>query len=132
MEIPSSITATIALLLFISIGLVLVMTDRPIYAVLVLTLGGTLFLPVGAGFDFPAIPSLGGRTLPYVILVLATVVLWPHKLRGIDLGRWPDLVIVLICVAPIITARLNTDVISWGPRSIQAVSYTHLTLPTKA
>ncbi len=122
MEIPSSITATIALLLFISIGLVLVMTDRPIYAVLVLTLGGTLFLPVGAGFDFPAIPSLGGRTLPYVILVLATVVLWPHKLRGIDLGRWPDLVIVLICVAPIITARLNTDVISWGPRSIQGLT----------
>ena len=119
--LPSSNTATIALLLFIAIGLVLVITDRPIYAVLVLSLGGTLFLPVGAGFDFPVVPPLGGRTLPYLILMLAILVLWSEKMRGVDFGRWPDLFVILLSLSPTITAQLNSDVLVWGPHTIQGL-----------
>lgn len=122
MGIPESTSVTVALLLFIAIGIALVMTERPIYAALVLALGGALFMPLGGGFDFPVIPPLGGRTLPYLILGLGIVLLWPNKLRGIDLGRWPDLLVLVLSLLPILTALLNSDVLIWGPRAVQGLT----------
>jgi len=122
MGLPDSTSATVALLLFIAIGTVLVMTDRPIYAVLALALGGAMFLPVGAGFDFPVIPFLSRRNIPYLIIGLAIIFLWPKKLQGIQLGRWPDLLVLVLCFLAMATAKLNSDVVFWGPRALHGLT----------
>lgn len=118
MDPVSSTVASVVLILFVIFGFAVVVLQPPVRASLIIILVGALLLPVNVGFDFPLIPLLGRRNLPYLLLLVGILLFWPNRASGIGFGRVPDFLAVMIGVSPFITSLLNQDGLRWGPLAI--------------
>ncbi|MAI79257.1 MAG: hypothetical protein CL917_09975 [Deltaproteobacteria bacterium] len=116
MVLPVTTAALVGLLVFVFLAISAVLTLRPTVATLFVVFFSTLFLPLGTGFDFPGMPSLNGRNLPYLILTIGVLAVWPQRIRGIGFGRSAELLIVVTCLAPLVTVYFNGSPVVWGPR----------------
>jgi hypothetical protein len=101
--------ATIVLLAFLPLTLVAFWMRRTTACAVALLLASLMFMPARVEFDFVGLPGLDKLNLPYLYLLIATLVFAPQRLRGIGWGRAPDLFLGVLLLGAIPTTMTNRD-----------------------
>jgi hypothetical protein len=104
-----NLIATLALVGWPFVALVLFMTRPLRQALLWNFFGAFLLLPAGFGFKFAMIPELGKSSIP-VLCALLFCLLFGKRLPKIANGLgFPELLVAVFVFEPFITAQLNPD-----------------------
>jgi hypothetical protein len=112
--ITASALAPFALIVFLPITLFFFVLYRNTQAAIGLVLAAMMFLPVGYSFDFEGFPRLHKANLPYLYLLIASLLWAPKRLRGLEIGRGPDRCMLALMLCAIPTALLNQDPLAWA------------------
>ena len=109
------IKAYLALVLFVPIAFVVFASARrPLVAILGVYLGGLLFLPEHAAFDFPMLPPMDKNGFAAVGALVGTVMLQRSRLRAVRPLQGVELFFLVIVVGNIGTAMTNPDTLAFG------------------
>src|SRR5262249_23083701 len=119
--ITHSLTATVALLLWIPLSLLAFSISKPHRAAAFLFVYGTLFLPEREYFDIKLLPNMNKKTI-VCAWVLFPALLWARsRLKKADLGRMPWFLLGLMAVVDVGRALTNHDPLSIGGTLIPAI-----------
>src|SRR5688572_25820623 len=115
--------ATIALLTWPLVALVLYRI-RPVgQATLWTILGGYLLLPVGASIKFEMVPQLDKSSIPNLAALLGCTLVAQRAFRlskGLGLA---EIFILTLVVGPFVTSELNDDTVMVGSRTLPGVGH---------
>jgi hypothetical protein len=123
--------AYLALLLFVPLGLgIIASSRRSTFAIACVYLGGLLFLPELAAFDFPLLPPMDKNGFAAVVAFVGILLTQRSKLRQVKPMRGVDLFLLIILAGNVGTALTNTDPIAvgndyWRPDGTQ-VGFRHV------
>ena len=113
--IMPNLFASVALLLWIPIGLSLFALLRPPVAAAVTLIGASLLLPCAYGFDFPGLPTLDRELIASLAALAGCVVFAPQRLRGRHPGQGIELLAVLLVLGALATTLVNRDPTDTAP-----------------
>lgn len=109
-----SITAYLALILFVPFAAVAYVLLRPTLATATVLLSAILFLPELVAFDPPGLPPFDKYTIPGLLAFAGCLVAAGQKLRSSRPGRGVDLFAAVLLVGVFITAMMNPDTLTYG------------------
>lgn len=87
---------------------------RPHVAAMVTLLSSTLFLPEGVRFDLPLLPPMAKDEVSSIVCALCCLAFAPGPILKARLFRWPDVLIIVLCVGTIISTLTNGDTLRFG------------------
>lgn len=122
------VRAALALIGMLPISILIFRRARPATRAAVLVLvGGSMFLPERACFDFPLLPALDKYTISGLCALLGAFLTAPARLRAARFGRHPlDLLLLIAAVGAIATFYTNQDSLmygSWRITRIQSLTW---------
>ena len=119
-----SVTANIALILWIPLSILFFSIFSAVRASLVVFFGGIFFLPEIANFSFPMAPVITKQELVCLCVLLGLAIKGQlgQRIRRARFGSLPDLLVLLGMVAAVFTARDNQDVLTFGPTVLRGHS----------
>lgn len=106
--------ATAALLLWIPVSLGLFTSLPPHRAATISILGGSLLLPVGMGFDLPAVPPLDRNSIPVLCALLGCLFYAQPRIARRLPGTGADRIAILLLLGAPFTALTNADALYDG------------------
>lgn len=111
--------ATLALALWVPLGITAFLVLRPPVAAAAVLLGGALLLPERVAFDFPLVPPLGKGLIAVLSALLGALFAAPRQLAAARLGSGPERVLVVLMLGGLATGVTNGDVVHQGPLAIE-------------
>src|SRR5262245_30980533 len=107
--------AYLALILVVPASIYAFYRYRPTVAVLIVFLGGMLFLPEKVKLDAPGLPPFDKQSIPALCLLVGIWFKARDRVRAAKPGRGLDLLIIGAMLAGIGTAFTNQDPLVYGP-----------------
>jgi hypothetical protein len=92
-------------------------------AVILIILGGFLFLPLKTSLDLPLLPAFDKYTVPILTLLVASLFLRKVDFKIFSSCRITNFFVVAIVVTPIFTMLNNPEPVISGSRYIRGLSY---------
>ena len=106
--------ALMALLMMFPASMVLFGTMKPARAATIMCFVAAMYGPEGAFFKIPMFPHLTKESLPYIFMTIAAVTFAAGKFFRNGPGFGPEIILYLSLFSAIITARNNTDSLTYG------------------
>lgn len=123
MEYP---VASLALLLVVPASILLFSRLKPARAVLVLMIGGVLFLPEKVGFDAPLIPPMDKASIPTLCMLVGMLITARRQMKEAKVGRGIDLLVIVMMVGSAGTVFTNPDTLHYGPAVLPGMTKSDL------
>lgn len=128
MEAHSSLTATLALLLWMPFSLLVFALTKPHRAAAILLVYGTILLPELEYFDIKLLPNMTKKTI-VCAWVFFPALLWARsRLKRFDLGKMPWVLFALMVLVDVGRALTNRDPLVVAPGTIINPILTHTAL----
>ncbi|HKU42085.1 MAG TPA: hypothetical protein VJR89_28195, partial [Polyangiales bacterium] len=106
--------SAIALIAWVPISIYLFARFRPALAASLVLIGGMMWLPEAAGFDFPLLPPLHKYSISALCALLGAYWKARPRLRAARFGRGWDLLVFGMMLGQIGTVMTNGDALRYG------------------
>ncbi|HEB90437.1 MAG TPA: hypothetical protein ENI85_12770 [Deltaproteobacteria bacterium] len=113
-----------ALAFWVVVPLILFYMLRPHLAAILTLLSATLFLPVGAGFNLPVLPTMGKEEIASLACMLCAMGFAGDRLVRARPLRGPELLLVLLSLGTILSVLNNQDRLYYGPVVVPGIEIT--------
>jgi hypothetical protein len=122
----ANIVAYLALILWLPFALLIFSTFRPQLAVLLIVVGGILFLPEVLTFDFPLVPPLEKNAIANLSALVGLLITSRRLLTRSKPFRGIGLLVLLLLLSTTATIFTNTDVIRIGKTELPRLQYNEI------
>jgi hypothetical protein len=113
-EYGSSLIATVALLIWIPLSLVVFSSFKPHRAVAILLVGGAIFLPERETLTIPLLPDIDKKTIACAWAFFPAVIWAWGRIKKPQLGKMTWFLFGSLVIIDIMRAALNGDAINYG------------------